>query len=160
MNLRSQLLTDQRLLYTSGSCARWVYLKHHSGKPLMGATVCGDRSNKLVAAWSILGSSISAFLKQLRNVVVLLLRDAAILASYKAVCYVTMSWGKTKVLGDLAKMQIDSDRGLDVSAWSVSLSVSKIVSLSVKRSWTFRIWTEVCRLADLDGQGILAYIIE
>ena len=48
--------------------------------------VCDDRSNKLNAAWSILEMLILAFLKQLQNVVVSLLRDAAVLASYKAIC--------------------------------------------------------------------------
>ena len=52
----------------------------------MGATVCGDGSNKLDAAWSILGTSTSAFLKQLWNVIVSLLWGTAVLASYKAVC--------------------------------------------------------------------------
>ena len=48
--------------------------------------VCDDGSDKLDAAWSILGMSTLAFLKQLRNIVVLLLRGVVVLASYKAVC--------------------------------------------------------------------------
>lgn len=49
------------------------------------ATVCSDRLDMLNAAWSILRTLTSVFLKQLRNVVVSLLWSIVALGSYKAV---------------------------------------------------------------------------
>ena len=107
-----QIFTDQRLPYTSGGSVRGVYLKHYEWKSLVGATVCGDGSDKLDAAWSILRTSTSAFLKQLRYVVVSSLRGAAVLACYEAVSLVTMS-------GEKVYCFRQSSRQTDRSCWMI-----------------------------------------
>ena len=76
-HLRSQLLTDQRLPYTSGGSARGVAL--NTEVPLVGATVCGDGSDKLDAACPVLRTSTSASLRPLRSVVVSSLRGVVML---------------------------------------------------------------------------------
>ena len=57
-------------------------------------------------------------------------------------------------------MQIDPVGWLDMSTQSVSQSVTKIVSLSIQRSWTSRIQMALYRLAGSDEQRGLAYITE
>ena len=77
-HFRSQLLTDQRLPYTSGGSARGVAL--NTEVLLVEATVCGNGSDKLDAACPVLRTSILASFRPLRSVVVSSLRDVVMLS--------------------------------------------------------------------------------
>ena len=76
-NLRSQLLTDQHLPYTSVGSAREVDL--YTWVLQVGSTVYGDVLDKLDMSCPILRTSTSVLLRPLQGVVVLLLRDIAML---------------------------------------------------------------------------------
>lgn len=60
-------------------------------KTVNGVTSCDDGLVKLDATWLIVRTSTSTLLQQLQNIVVSLLQNATMLASYKAISRVAMS---------------------------------------------------------------------
>lgn len=59
-------------------------------KPLMRATVCDNKLDKLDVACLVFKTLTSVLLKQLQNVVVVLLESKAVLANFKAISGVVM----------------------------------------------------------------------